>query len=233
MTLPKENTPLVRAEMSFLQELSNNENPLSFASHLRQKRFSFFRSLADSLPRPLRILDVGGTEEFWLHMGFADSSTEIVLANVYPLNPTRPNFREVLADARDLHLFKDQEFDIVHSNSVIEHLPTLSDQEQMAKEIMRVGKRYFVQTPNYYFPLEPHFLFPGFQFLPLKLRGMLVNRFNLVWVARVADPKKAEEVAGSVRLLKREELNRLFPGATIYTERFLGLAKSFIAYGGW
>ncbi len=233
MTLPKENTPLVRAELSFLQELSNNENPLSFASHLRQKRFSFFRSLADSLPHPLRILDVGGTEEFWLHMGFTDSSTEIVLANVYPLNPTRPNFREVLADARDLHFFKDQEFDIVHSNSVIEHLPTLADQEQMAKEIMRVGKRYFVQTPNYYFPLEPHFLFPGFQFLPLKLRGMLVNRFNLGWVSRVADPAKAEEVAGSVRLLKRAELQALFPEARIYTERFLGLAKSFIAYGGW
>lgn len=54
--------------------------------------------------------------------------------------------------------FQDNEFDAVFSNSVIEHVGDYEAQRQMANEIMRVGKRYFVQTPNFYFPIEPHIL---------------------------------------------------------------------------
>ncbi|MBD5657673.1 MAG: methyltransferase type 11, partial [Candidatus Eremiobacteraeota bacterium] len=90
-----------------------------------------------------------------------------------------------------------------------------------------------VQTPNYYFPIEPHFLFPGFQFLPVSTRARLLHSFDLGWSQRESDLESAREVVDSVKLLKRRELADHFPDAKIYDERYLGLTKSFIAYGGF
>ena len=68
-----------------------------------------------------------------------------------------------MGDATDLSPFKDKSFDIVHSNSVIEHLYNFENQKKMASEIMRVGQKHIVQTPNKYFFLEPHLsYFPFF-----------------------------------------------------------------------
>jgi hypothetical protein len=125
-------------------------------------------------------------------------------------------------------------FDVVFSNSVIEHLgPRFADQKRMADEIRRVGKRYFVQTPNRYFPLEPHFLTPGFQFYPLDLRVWLVSNFNVGWYKRIPDKAKARREVESISLLSRDGVRRLFPGGRIYAEKIAGLTKSFVAYGGW
>jgi hypothetical protein len=131
--------------------------------------------------------------------------------------------------------FRAGEFDVVFSNSVIEHLGTLNEQRWMADEIRRVGKRYFVQTPNRYFPLEPHFLVPFFQFLPLRMRVQLVRRFDLGWygMGGIPDPEHAEAVVRSIRLLSAGELLRLFPDGRLYRERLFGLTKSLIVYGGW
>jgi hypothetical protein len=103
----------------------------------------------------------------------------------------------------------------------------------MAREVRRVGKRYFVQTPNRYFPLEPHFLFPLFQFLPLKIRTGLLQNFNLGWFAKEPDVQKARKIVESVRLLNKHEFVAMFPDASIYEEKIFGLTKSFVAYGGW
>ncbi len=100
----------------------------------------------------------------------------------------------------------------------------------MAVEIMRVGKRYFVQTPNYYFPFEPHFLFPLFQFLPASLKIFLVKNFNMGWYGKTRDAEKAEKLINSIKLLKRADLKKLFPQSGIYSEKLLGLTKSFIVY---
>jgi 2-polyprenyl-3-methyl-5-hydroxy-6-metoxy-1,4-benzoquinol methylase len=75
--------------------------------------------------------------------------------------------------------FRDHQFDVVYSNSVIEHVGDLDDMRRMAQEIQRVGKRYFLQTPNRYFPIEPHFVFPFFQFLPRPVQISLVQKFRL------------------------------------------------------
>ena len=103
----------------------------------------------------------------------------------------------------------------------------------MAKEVRRVGKRYFVQTPNKYFPLEPHFLFPLFQFLPINIRVLLLQNFRLGWFSKTPDQAKAREIVESIRLLDKREFISLFPNAELYEEKTFGMTKSFVAYGGW
>ncbi len=134
----------------------------------------------------------------------------------------RPGFEEenrdfILADARSLP-FEDGQFDIAYSNSVIEHIDP-DGWANYAAEVRRVAGRYFVQTPNRYFPLEPHVLLPLFQFLPHWLKVRLW-RFG-------ASRGEFEDI----NLLSRKQLLRLFPDATVVRERFGPLTKSLIAVG--
>lgn len=217
-----------------VKRLLDARRPGSLAARMRRNRFELFRSLVARLDRPLTILDVGGTEYFWETMGYAEEpGVRIVLLNLYRAPVRRPGFRSAVGDARELPQYETDEFDIVFSNSVIEHVGDFEGQRRMAAEIRRVGERYFVQTPNRYFPIEPHFLFPGYQFLPFEARVFLVRHFELGWVGRIPDPVQAAKTVGAIRLLDRAELETLFPRARIYRERFCGLTKSFIVYGGW
>jgi hypothetical protein len=201
---------------------------------LRRRRFALLESLLAPLPRPLRILDVGGTPAFWRGVGFADArDVEIVLLNRERVAVSGPPFASVVGDGRRMPEFGDGAFDVVFSNSVIEHAGDPEDQRRMAREIRRVGRRYFVQTPNRHFPVEPHFVFPLFQFLPVSLRVHLLRRFSLGWVPRMPDAAEARAFVRSIRLLTRDELAALFPDATLHRERIGGLTKSFVAYGGF
>lgn len=200
---------------------------------LRRRRFSLFRSLLASLPRPIRVLDLGGTQRFWDRMGLSDDGVEVVILNVERDEGARPGFTSVAGDARDLRRFEDGQFDVVFSNSVIEHVGTYEDQRRMAAEVQRVGRRYFVQTPNRGFPIEPHFLFPGFQFMSTNAQVFLLRHFDLGWMKKCSSTEEALEVIRSVRLLTEEELRQLFPRAKMFRETFMGLTKSFTVYDGW
>lgn len=102
----------------------------------------------------------------------------------------------VLADGRWLP-FRDKSFDVAFSNSVIEHLQSLEDQARLAAELTRVGRSHFIQTPNKLFPIEPHYLFPFFQFLPTRVQQWLHAHFDLGNIRR-SDP------FGTIRLLTKE-----------------------------
>ena len=215
--------------MKVLRRLANSGDPDSLTVRLRRKRFQFFRSLMETVPGPVTILDVGGNEQFWVNMGFADEpDVRIHIVNLFDCKVTRPSMESSIADATHLDAFEDRQFDVVFSNSVIEHVGGLEDQRRMANEIMRVGKRYFLQTPNRYFPIEPHFLFPLFQFFPHWLKVAVVRH-----VKGVKDRSVAEKRAAEIELLSRKTLMSLFPGAKFYAERFGGMTKSWIVYDGW
>jgi ubiquinone/menaquinone biosynthesis C-methylase UbiE len=217
--------------MKVLRRFADSRRNDSLATKLRRKRFTLFKFFISSLPQPLSILDVGGTQIFWEQMGFTEEvGVEVVLFNLTKIKVKHPNFRSVVGDARAMKKFRDKEFDVIFSNSVIEHLSEYKEQRKMAKEVQRVGKRYFIQTPNYFFPFEAHFLFPFFQFFPLKLKAFLIRHFNLGWQKKTSDKQKATEIANSVKLLTKKDLQNLFPNAKIYKEKFLGLTKSFIVY---
>jgi hypothetical protein len=137
-----------------------------------------------------------------------------------------------VGDAASLAAFSDGEFDIAFSNSVIEHLYTLERQQAMALEVRRVARAYWIQTPNFWFPMEPHFLVPGWQWLPEDARVAVRRRRGVGWMGRCADPSVARDVIREVRLLRRRELSRMFPDGEIVAEHFGGLVKSWVALKG-
>lgn len=200
---------------------------------MRKKRFAFFQVLVASLARSPSILDVGGTPEFWAKMEFADEDVKIVLYNLARFDTPYPGMVSLAGDACAMHEFAEQQFDIVFSNSVIEHVGSYERQRQMAEEVKRVGKRYYVQTPDRYFPIEPHVLLPFFQFLPFGLQVFLLTHFRSPWGWKIQGREEAEEYVQAIRLLTEAELRQLFPDAKIYKEKFLGLTKSFVVCGGW
>lgn len=216
-----------------LKKIADNQNERSLAVQFRRKRFALFRSLLSQLTKPIHILDVGGTESYWRTMGVdVGDQIFITLLNLTQGKMALPYVKGMVGDARSIQA-EDSSFDVVFSNSVIEHVGSYQDQLKMATEVQRVGKRYFVQTPNKYFPLEPHFLFPFFQFLPAGVRIKLLQNFSLGWFPRTPDVQKAAEIIESIRLLDKREFVLLFPKAAIYEEKILGMTKSFVAYGGW
>jgi hypothetical protein len=226
--------PSVGARGSVIRSLADNSDTRSLATRMRRRRFELFLSLLKRLKGHLEILDIGGTQQFW-DMMLDDESLDIrvTLLNIehQPVSSTR--FVSVVGDARSMPDFERDSFDIVFSNSVIEHVGDEANQRRMAEEIKRVGRRYFVQTPNKRFPIEPHFLLPWFQYLPLHLRAWLVNHFNVGWYERIHDAGKAFAEVSSIHLLTRKRFVSLFRGAQIREEKILGLTKSFIAVGGW
>ena len=219
--------------MSLLSRMADHRDPASLASRLRAQRLAFFCDLLARIAGTVTILDIGGTADFWRNPEFMGNRVKVILLNVRPEAMHDPAFESILGDARDLSAFANDSIDVVYSNSVIEHVGPFEDQRRMANEIQRVGRRYFVQTPNVFFPIEPHFLVPGFQFMPLELRAFLLRQSRLGWVSREPDPEVARETVASVRLLTSAQMQQLFPGSEMYRERFMGMTKSIIAYCGW
>lgn len=216
-----------------LRLIADNGSRNSIAAQMRRRRATLFERLLTPLETPVRVLDVGGTELYWKMIGLTGNDKILIsLLNLQTTDISLPNCTSIKGDARHL-TFEDDSFDVVFSNSVIEHVGSHEDQVRMAKEVRRVGKRYFVQTPNKYFPIEPHFLFPFFQFLPFELRVWLLRSFRLGWFPKTSNEAGARQIVQEIRLLDRREFIQLFPDAIIYEEKLLGMTKSFVAYGGW
>lgn len=170
------------------------------------------------------VLDVGGTELNW---EYSQVRPVLTILNVTP-NSEQKIGQQVVGDGCRLP-FGDDAFDFVFSNSVIEHV---SDHEAFAREIARVGKKYYVQTPNKWFFIEPHLMTPFIHWLPLSWRYKLLKHFT-VW-GLIAKPSDAEveDALSTTHLIGTSELLRLFPGATLEREHFLGMTKSIAVWGG-
>lgn len=205
----------------------------SFNQKFREKRFKNFLELLSKVDsgNPIRILDVGGLEVYWDSMNFTGyDNVHITLLNLEEVPTKGANFKSMKGDATNLSMFKDNEFDIVFSNSVIEHLYTFENQLKMANEARRVGRYYYIQTPNYYFPFEPHWLFPLFQYFPFRLKLFLTMNFNLGHYKKITDRNLATNIVNEVTLLTEKEMRKLFPDGKLYREYFGGLVKSITMY---
>lgn len=185
-----------------------------------------FRHLFGLTPET-RILDVGGYEFNWMLLPFSPCVTLLNLS-VPRERERESNFALVVADGKHLP-FKNGAFDLVYSNSVIEHLGSFENQQLFAAECQRVGHGYYVQTPNKLFFVEPHLITPFIHWLPRRIQRLLLRNFTVWgWITRPSS-RYCESFMNEVRLLNRTDLQQLFPDADIIHERFLGLSKSIIA----
>jgi hypothetical protein len=217
-----------------LRKQADVHDPASLSNSMRNRRFRIFEHLFDRFPKPVRLIDVGGTLDFWTNRGWVGrDDVAITAVNIGGEEQTVDNITVVRGDATNMHQFADRSFDIAFSNSVIEHLFTLENQVKMASEVARVARAHWVQTPNFWFPIEPHFHFIGWQWLPRAARVALLRRRRCGWRGPCPDPEKARAFVEEVRLMTRGELRRAFPGSEIWREKYRGLTKSFVVYAGF
>jgi ubiquinone/menaquinone biosynthesis C-methylase UbiE len=206
-------------------EISEKKN--SLGDQFREKRFSFFLKKFNKMKKPISILDVGGKINFWENRGLAGNNDyKITIINIEKEKSQYSNIKTLISDATDLSQFADKSFDVAHSNSVIEHLYNFENQQKMSSEIMRVGEKYIVQTPNKYFFLEPHYLLPFFQFIPNKLKYSILTKTKLSRLKKW-NKKFASRYIEEIRLLSLKDMKQLFPNSKINFEKFLGMNKSF------
>lgn len=209
----------------------------AFAEHdrnpYRLKRMEMFVKILDEVlakQSECRILDIGGTQSYWMALedAWRGRNVHITVANLEREATTSSRFTGIAGDARSLDLANNS-FDVVHSNSVIEHVGSFDNMARMAGEVRRLAPRYFVQTPNYWFPVEPHFRMPLFHYLPKSTRLKIVQRRACGFYPKAETLAEAQKFVNDASLISMRQMRQLFPDAVVHREQFYGLSKSLIA----
>lgn len=177
------------------------------------------------------IIDIGGSRYYWelLNRDFLTSrKVSVTIVNISETGESTSLFSFEKGDGCALR-YSDESFDIAHSNSVIEHVGDWQKMQAFARETKRVGRAYYVQTPSYWFPIEPHFGFPAFHWLPRSIRVALLRNFSIGHFEVCGSEEEATELIDGARLLKFGQMRSLFDDALFVREKFGPLTKSFIA----
>jgi len=183
------------------------------------------------------ILDVGGRADYWQRVGleFLEAQDVEILcvnyteAELYADTAAGPRLKMAVGDARALD-FADGSFHLVHSNSVIEHVGGFADKRAFAGEVRRLAPAYYVQTPYFWCPIDPHWpKMPFFHWMPMSWRWRMLCRWKLGFAGPHRDMDHALGDLEATVLLDRAQMRGLFPDAVLHTERLLGLPKSLVA----
>lgn len=217
-----------------LQALTDTAPETVYRNRFRRARLARFLAIVDAIVAAngrCRVVDLGGNLEYWqgLEDLWGDRPLHLTLVNLSAETAPDSRFICLSGNACDLPQFADNAFDLVHSNSVIEHVGLWSSQRRMAQEVRRLAPHYFVQTPNFWFPLEPHFRMPLIHWLPEPWRAALVMRRACGFYPRARSYDEAQQIIEDARLLNAKAMAALFPDATIEREPFAFLTKSLIA----
>ena len=202
-----------------------------FALSNRFRRRRMHRFAAElGITTETRVLDIGGTPDCWRLLVAPPRVT--LLNTPRAIGDLAGAESWVAGDGRALP-FRDGAFDVVFSNSVIEHVGDAASQRRFAAEMARVGRAYWVQTPNRWFPIEQHLLTPFLHWFPQRWQRSLAPRFNLWRLLVRASPDRRqyyiEHYLGEIRLLSAAGLRQLFPDGQVVRERFCGWTKSLVA----
>jgi len=206
--------------------------PNSLAAKARAKRNALLIKRFPNLTE-MRVVDLGGRPAYW--RTFREHPAEVVLVNLEESasQPEEEWMKIVYGDACDPpKSIVCERFDLAFSNSTIEHVGGHRRREDFSRTVKTLGDAYWVQTPYRYFPVEPHWMFPGFQFLPLAAKRTI----GRLWPpAEINFGDGAGDLGNilQIELLSVGELRHYFPGAVILRERFAGLTKSIIAVSGY
>ena len=194
----------------------------------RTRRMRRFVS-AIRLERDTKILDVGGFPSTW--EAVPGLQARVTILNIDAQAATAPQaekYEIVIGDGTALP-FADRSFDVVFSNSVIEHVGDRAAQEAFAREVSRVGRNLWIQTPAKSFFIEPHLIAPFVHWLPEPWLKRSVRYFTLRGLMTKPTPDQVDAFLASIRLLGYREFAALFPDCEIFVERFLGMPKSYTA----
>ena len=226
--------------MNKYQDLTN---PNSLRSKIRKKRVKHLVDFISEIIElknlnTVKICDLGGTYRYWLVFPFSDFkgvNFEITLVNLEEaiqsedenyqklLNHSNLKFISEIGNGCDMSHKQDNFYHITHTNSVIEHVGNWQNIKKMVKESKRISSHYFVQTPNYWFPVEPHYVLPLVHFFPRPFHT------KLLMILKKRSFDKATSNFEENRMLSYKEFKYLFYESDLITEHFLFLAKSFIA----
>jgi len=175
--------------------------------------------------RGTQILDIGGDPYNW---GLIDCPAHVTLLNLRVPDRCDSRFTAVVANALAVP-FRDGTFDIVYSNSVIEHVGERQAQRQFAEEARRVGRHLWIQTPNRNFWVEPHLLTPFIHFFPPKVRLRMIRHWTVWGLLTRPERESIVRFVRETHLLDRKDLASMFPDSTVTGEKFLGATKSLVA----
>lgn len=210
----------------------DNEKSLEYRFRLR--RFVYIENIILSIlakKGQCRILDVGGTEKYW-NLGkdlIRRNDIKIDLLNLTKIETLNGHFESLVGDARDMSEISNNVYDFCHSNSVIEHVGNWEDMVHMSREISRLAPNYFVQTPYFWFPFEPHFRVPFFHWLPEQIQYRILMKKDLGFRKKKDNINDAIVSIQSVKLLDRSQFFYLFPNASIIPEKIGFVTKSLMA----
>lgn len=201
-----------------------------------QRRFRHERALRIRAALPqiegARVIDVGGSLAYWYEVEHILKPASVVCYNISAprmamgRENSNPRITARLYDGTRIPE-DDQSADVVICNSVIEHVP-LDLRANLAREVMRVGKTWVVQTPSPAFPLELHFGLPFVHWLPRSIGRQVVRVSPFHLLSDGDGPRYFDET----QLLTPKELTALFPGGRLIEEKVLGIPKSLLVFGG-
>ena len=190
----------------------------------REQKHRLFLRLLRPTPE-MRILNIGASgtgiglpeqlESFYEHRSQIIGGG-ISYADVQDYRDSFPGVQAVVFDGCALP-FADKSFDIVYSNAVLEHLPDYEMVRRFAAEVQRVGNGWFITTPNFWYPFDPHYHLPFVQLLPEAAQRNLVKRLG----------KTPYE---HLHLLTAKQLRRLFPAGKVVSSRVTFYPETLIAY---
>ncbi len=165
---------------------------------------------------------MGGTPLFW-----GESARDITLVNLsFDEEPKNPGIKARVGSGMNLP-YPNGAFQLAYSNSTIEHLGTRENQVLFARELRRVGKAVYCQSPNRWFPFEVHYMCLFIHWFPRLLGYYPVIRYLTAW-GLIYRPNRSEaaEYHASLKILTISEFQQLFPDCVMVREKFLGITKS-------
>jgi hypothetical protein len=225
--------------MASVLNLVDYDNPKSLGSRLRRRRQKQLREVIRDIAAKkgsVKILDVGGRPPYWRLLDYdnflRDNNVHVTLLNYSAdefATGIEHEFPCEVGDACDVSGHGNNAFDLVHSNSTIEHVGDWPRMEAFASEVRRLAPSYFIQTPYYWFPVEPHFLMPFFHWLPSGLRAKMLVANMVPHKGKSPDIGDAMLQVQGARLLDRAQMLHLFPDAQLRFEWLGPFPKSLIA----
>lgn len=133
-----------------------------------------------------------------------------------------PGTKYVRYDPSGNFPFEDNQFDVCYCNAVLEHVGRPDDRRRFLREILRVGKKVFLTTPNRWYPIDFHKMIPFLHWLPQDWYRALLGMMGDTFYSQEA----------YLNLLGKRDLARLFREQgvpfEISTYRFMGFVSNLL-----